>query len=80
MNVGVKLTAFAAVTATVFGLAFGVGSVLDPIAPDDEVGLAMADGSDGDEHDGMDMGDSRTQQSPVPASDGGSEAAATIGA
>lgn len=43
MNVGVKLTAFAAATAAVFGLAFGVGAVLDPIAPDDEVVTAAAD-------------------------------------
>ncbi len=44
MNVGVKLILFAAGTAAVFGLALGAGSVLDPIAPEDEVGLAMADG------------------------------------
>ena len=72
MNVGVKLTAFAAVTATVFGLAFGVGSVLDPIAPEDEVGLAMADGSEGDAHDGMDMsgGPAEETASPSPADPG----------
>lgn len=43
MNVGVKLTAFAAVTAAVFGLAFAVGSVLDPLAPENETGVTMAD-------------------------------------
>ena len=52
MNVGVKLTAFAAVTAAVFGLAFGVGSVLDPIAPEDEVGLTMSDGHGDKDADG----------------------------
>jgi hypothetical protein len=73
MNVGVKLTAFAAVTAAVFGLAFGVGSLLDPIAPEDEVGLAMADGSGGGAHDGMDMGSEsgeRPSASPVPTTPG----------
>lgn len=44
MNVAAKLTAFAAATTAVFGLAFGVGSLLDPIAPEDEVGLTVADG------------------------------------
>ncbi len=67
MNVGVKLTAFAAVTVAAFGLAFGVGSVLDPIAPEDEVGLAIADG-----HGGMDMGGEveAPTASSVPADEG----------
>ncbi|WP_019872926.1 hypothetical protein [Sporichthya polymorpha] len=64
MNVGVKLTAFAAVTAAFFGLAFGVGSLLDPIAPEDEVGLAMADESDGAAHGGMNMSGETAEQSP----------------
>ena len=51
-------------TAAVFALAFGVGSVLDPIAPGDEVGLAMADGSDGAAHDGMDMSGETAEQPP----------------
>lgn len=72
MNVGVKLTAFAAVTAAVFGLAYGVGSVLDPIAPEDNVGLAIADGSAGDAHGGMNMGrGSGEEATPSPLERGG---------
>ena len=77
MNVGVKLTAFAAATVAVFGLAFGVGSVLDPIAPEDEVGLAIADGSDG-AHGGMDMGGEGDEPTSAPAPAGDSAGAAVV--
>ena len=73
MNVGVKLTGFAAVTAAVFGLAFGVGSLLDPIAPEDKVDLAMSDESGGG-HAGMDMGGGSDEQpttSPTPPAPAG---------
>ena len=59
MNVGVKLTAFAAVTAAVFGLAFAVGSVVDPIAAEDDVGVTMGDG-----HGATDDGDVRPVVAP----------------
>lgn len=59
MNVPAKLTTFAVTAAVTFGLAFGLGSLTDPIAPaGDTVDLAAGDGTDDAGHSGMaGMGD-----------------------
>lgn len=67
MNVGVKLTAFAAASATLFGLAFGVGSVLDPIVSEDEVATAETAGDAHDSSNPGNGGESTAGANPIGA-------------
>ncbi|MBA3742018.1 hypothetical protein [Sporichthya sp.] len=64
MKVPVKLTVFAASTAAVFALAFGVGSAFDPIVDSRTVGLAAADDPADGGHSGMDMGSDTGEEPP----------------
>ncbi|MGQ0631563.1 MAG: hypothetical protein ACT4P1_11005 [Sporichthyaceae bacterium] len=72
MNVPAKLGTFAISVAVAFGLAFGLGSLTDPIAPaEDRVDLAAGDGAAADDggHSGMaGMGDSAGEAgAPAPS-------------
>lgn len=64
MKIPAKLTIFAASTAAVFALAFGVGSAFDPIVESRTVGLAAADDPAGGARSGMDMGSDTGDEPP----------------